>query len=109
MLQVRNAVHHDFDGNGDLLLHFFGGAAGPLRDDLNVVVGHVGIGFDRQIVKRNRAPDQQQQGRREDQKAVIEGEIDERPNHSGPKLFSIAIAFEGDDWALARPRNAISL
>ena len=39
------------DRNGDLLLHFFGGAAGPLRDDLNVVAGHVRIRFHRQIVE----------------------------------------------------------
>ena len=51
----------DFDRNRDLLLDFFGGAAGPLRDHLDVVIGNVGIGFDRKIVKRNRAPDQQQQ------------------------------------------------
>jgi hypothetical protein len=44
MLQVGNAVHHDLDGNGDLLLYFLGGAAGPLGDDLNVVVGYVAIG-----------------------------------------------------------------
>ena len=46
--------------NRDLLLHFFGRAARPLRDDLDVVVGHVRIGFHRQIVKRDGAPDQQQ-------------------------------------------------
>ena len=45
MLQVRQPVHHDFDGNRDLLLHLFGGAAGPLRNDLDVVVGYVGISF----------------------------------------------------------------
>ncbi len=27
MVQVRNAVHHDFDGDGDLLLHLLGRAA----------------------------------------------------------------------------------
>ena len=64
MLEVRDAVHDDFDGDGDLLFDLFGGAAGPLRDHLDVVVGHVGIGFHRQIVKRDRAPDQQQDGQR---------------------------------------------
>ena len=49
--EMRNAVHLNFDGNGDLLLHFFGGAAGPLGDDLHVVVGDIGIGFDGEIVK----------------------------------------------------------
>ena len=39
--EMRNAVHLNFDGDGDLLLDFFGGAAGPLGDDLHVVVGDV--------------------------------------------------------------------
>ncbi len=51
MVQVRNPVHRDLDGNGDLLLHLLGGPAGPLRDHLHVVVGHVGIRFHGQIVK----------------------------------------------------------
>ena len=53
MLQVRHAVHHDLKRNGDLLLHLFGGAARPLGDDLDVVVGHVGIRFDGQAVERD--------------------------------------------------------
>ena len=32
--QVRDAVHHGFERNGDLLLHFLGGAARPLGDHL---------------------------------------------------------------------------
>ena len=47
MGEVRQAVHLSFDGDGDLLLDFFGGATGPLGDDLHVVVGDVGIGFHR--------------------------------------------------------------
>ena len=73
---MGNAVHHDFKGNGDLLFHFFGSASGPLRDDLNVIVGDVGIGFHRQIVKGDGAPDEQQQGREQNQKTIIESEID---------------------------------
>ena len=95
MLQMRNPVHHDLDWNGYLLFHFLGGPAGPLGDDLNVVIGYIRISFDRQIVKRNGAPDQQQQGCGEHQKASIEGVVDERPNHSGPKLFSI---IRGSGW-----------
>ena len=71
------------DRNGDLLLDFFGGAAGPLRDDLNVVAGHVGIGFHGQIVEGDHAPDRQQGGCREDQKAVVQGEIDDRRGSCG--------------------------
>ena len=50
--------------DGDLLLDLFGGAAGPLRDDLDVVVGDVGIGLDGQVVERDDAPDEQQNGER---------------------------------------------
>ena len=57
------SVHLNFNRNGDLLFHFFRGAARPLRNDLHVVVGDVGIGFDGQIVKRDRPPDQQEHGR----------------------------------------------
>ena len=80
-VQVRDAVHHDLERNGNLLFHFFGGAAGPLRDDLDVVVGDVRIGFHRQIVKRNAAPDEQQHGRHHHQKAVVQREIDQRADH----------------------------
>ena len=62
--EMRDAVDGDFDGDSDLLLHLFGGAAGPLRDDLDVVVGDVRIGFHRQVVKGDGAPDQQQQSHR---------------------------------------------
>ena len=62
MIQMRDAVHCDFERNRDLLLHFFGGAARPLRDDLDVIVGDVGVGFHRKVVEGDRAPNQQQQG-----------------------------------------------
>ena len=50
-----------FDGDGNLLLDLFGGAAGPLGDDLDVVVGDVGVGFYRQRTEREDAPDEQEQ------------------------------------------------
>ena len=74
---MRDAVHHDFERNRDLLLHFFRGAARPLRDDLHIVVGDVRIGFDGQIVERDPAPDEQQNRERQHQEAVIEREIDQ--------------------------------
>ena len=45
------AVHLDLDRDRDLLLDIFGGAARPLGDDLNVVIGHVRIRFDRERAK----------------------------------------------------------
>ena len=49
MNHARNAVHHGFERNGDLLLDLLGGDARPLRDDIDVVVGDVRIGLDRQM------------------------------------------------------------
>ena len=40
---VRHAGHLNFDRNRDLLFHFLCRPARPLRNHLNVVVGHVGI------------------------------------------------------------------
>ena len=51
MLHVRDAGERDLKRHGDLLLDLLGGAARPLRDDGDVVVGDVGIGFDGQVVK----------------------------------------------------------
>ena len=69
--QVRNAVHHDFDGNRHLLLHLFGGAARPLRDDVDVVVRHVRISLNRQIGEGDGAPRQQEKRCQQDQKTII--------------------------------------
>ena len=52
MGEVGNAGHLDLDRDGDLALDLFGAAARPLGDDLDVVVGDVGVGFDGQARKR---------------------------------------------------------
>jgi len=44
--KVRNSVHLNFDGYGDLLLDFFRRPLWPLGDDLNPSVRHVGISLD---------------------------------------------------------------
>ena len=69
---VRDAVHHGFERNRDLLLDLLGGNSGPLSDDFDVVVGHVGIGLDRQIVERDDAPDKQHKARRQNQQAIVQ-------------------------------------
>src|ERR1700686_2166655 len=78
---VGNPVQGDFEPDGDLLFDLFGGMAGPLRDDLRVSVGDVGIGLDGQIAKRDDAPDEQHQRHAEYQDAIAQGEIDEQTNH----------------------------
>jgi hypothetical protein len=57
MREVGDSVQLGLDGNGDLLLDFFGGTAGPLGDDPDVLVGHIGVRLNRQVVKGNDAPD----------------------------------------------------
>ena len=54
--QVNVLPKLDFDGDGDLLLGFFGGSAGPVRDDVDVVVGDVGVGFDGEILEGDGFP-----------------------------------------------------
>ena len=51
MRQMRHAVHLNFDGNRDLLFHLFRRSARPLRNDLDVIIRHVGIGFDEKAMK----------------------------------------------------------
>ena len=51
MLQVGKPVHHDFNRDGDLLLHLFSRAARPLRDDLYVVISYIRIGFNGEILE----------------------------------------------------------
>src|ERR1700676_5008638 len=77
---LRNPVQGDFERNRDLLFDFFGGVAGPLRDDLRVGVGDVGIGLDGQIAKRDDAPDEQHPRHAECQDAGAQREIDEQTN-----------------------------
>ena len=72
-----DAVHHDFERNGDLLLDLLRRDSRPLRDDLDVVVRHVRIGFHRKLMERDRAPDKQQDRDRQDQKAILQREIDQ--------------------------------
>src|ERR1700683_1288674 len=78
---VRDAVHHNFERNRDLLLDLLCEDSRPLRDDLNVVIRNVRICFDGKLMERNRAPAKQQQRGGEDKKAVLQGKIDKFTNH----------------------------
>jgi hypothetical protein len=80
MGQVRNAGHLDFDGNRDLAFDLLGAAPRPLRDDLDVVVGNVGIGLNGQSAEREDAPNSEQQNSAKDEPPALEREIDESTN-----------------------------
>ena len=56
---MRQASHLHLERDADLLLYFFGSAARPLRDDLDIVVGNVGVSLDRKVLKSDSAPYQQ--------------------------------------------------
>ena len=56
MDDAGNAVHDGFQRDGDLLLDLLGRDARPLRDDVDVIVGHIGIGFDGKAMEGDNAP-----------------------------------------------------
>ena len=73
---MRNSVHHDFERDRHLLLDLLGRDARPLGDDFDVVISHVRVGFDRQLMERNSTPDKQQHREGDYQYPVVEREID---------------------------------
>src|SRR5208282_852129 len=100
---VRHSRHLHLDGNSDLLLHLFRGAPRPLGNDGHVVVGDVGIGLHRQVVKRHNSPNEQQAGDRQHHKPVVQGVIYEGADHF---LFTFFLPISLGSWGdgrLARP------
>src|SRR5215467_12165277 len=114
MLQMRNTVHLNFNRNRDLLFNFFGRTAWPLRDDLHVIIGNVGIGLDRQVMEGDCSPKQQQNRYRQNDEAVVEGILDEKAYHSSVltlhvracSLFDSALQYERVDHHLLARGNS---
>ena len=100
-----NAVHHGFQRDGDLLLDLLGGDAGPLRDDIDVIVGHVGVSLDRQPMKRDNAPGKQQDSDRQHQKTALERKIDQLSNHCASSVSSSARTLPTTCWPGAIPER----
>src|ERR1700752_2242188 len=94
MGHVGNAGHLNLDGCGDLLLDLFGGTTGPLCDDLNVVVGDVGIGLDWKIMEGHDSPAEEHDSKTEDEPAVVQRKIDETANHYWSAVFCSASTLE---------------
>src|SRR5215469_16414558 len=105
MLKVRDTIHLDFDRDGDLLLDFLGRPPWPLRDYLHPCIGDVWIGFDRQVVKRDHAPNEEKNRHAEDNKAIVQSEIDDRANHCCSAEFWNARAFATIGWPGVRPET----
>src|SRR5579885_3867749 len=83
-----DSIHRDFEGNGHLLLDLFRRNARPLRDHLDVVVGHVRVCLDPKGVERNRSPGKQEQPYSQDEKTIVKGEIDCVAEHARRRTVS---------------------
>ncbi len=105
MGHVRNAGHLDLERNGDLLLDLLGRPPGPLRDDLNVIVGDVWVSLYGQIVERDNAPREKHDRETKHQPAIVQRKIDETTNHSWSAVFWSASAFETTCWPTSMPEN----
>jgi len=81
MDDVRNAVHYDFERNRDLLFDLFRRNPWPLCNDLDVVVGHVGIGLDGQPLERNNPAGEKDQRQTKDEQAVVKSKVNDPANH----------------------------
>src|ERR1019366_8705767 len=76
-----NPVHLNLDRNRNLLFHLFCCPARPLRNDRHIVVRDFGVSLDRQVVKRNCSPSDQQKRNRQYDKTVIQRKIYQGPDH----------------------------
>src|SRR6202167_1954831 len=81
MHHMRDAVHHDFQWDRDLLFDLFRRNPRPLCNDLDVVVGHVGIGLNGQLPKGNDAPGEKHYGESQHEQTVVQSKINNSTNH----------------------------
>ncbi len=88
MCQMRNAGHLNFHRHRHLALDLLGAAPRPLGNDLDVIVGDVRIGLDRQVAEADHAPRSQQHHGAEHHPAIFESEIDKSTHHWFPAVSS---------------------
>ena len=82
MHHMRDAVHHDFQRNRDLLFDLLRRDSGPLRNDLDINVAYVSKCLNRKVAERHNAPRKKYQGKGQHQQTVVESKINEPANHS---------------------------
>src|SRR5665213_1058440 len=81
MRQMRNTGHLNFNRHCNLSFNLLSTAARPLRNDLNVVVRDVWIGFNGQTAKRDNAPHGENEHSAQYQPAILKCEINKRCQH----------------------------
>ena len=79
---LRDAIHDNFERNRDLLFDLFRRNSRPLRNDLNVVVSHVGIGLNGQTTEGDDAAGEKQHCEAQHKQAVVKSKINDSANHS---------------------------
>ena len=80
-VELRDAVHLDLERNRDEALDLLGRMARPLRHDLHPRRRQIRIGVDRQVLKRDDAPDRQAQHRHDDDESLREREGNNAVDH----------------------------
>ena len=105
MLEMRDTRHLDFGRDRDLLLNVFRGMPRPLRDDVDVVVRDIGIGFDWKVVERNDAPREKQNRPAKNEKAIVQRKVDDPPNHCASSVASNWRTFETTCWPGEMPER----
>ena len=71
MNDAGDSVHYSFERNRNLLFHLLSRNSRPLGDDLNVIVGDIGVGLDGEIVERDDAPCKKDERKTKHQEAIV--------------------------------------
>ena len=74
---LLHRIHSNLDGDGDELLYLLSRAAGPLRDDGHLGVGHVGEGVNGRLAEADHTEDDDGQRHHEDEILAAERESDD--------------------------------
>src|SRR5215469_2856635 len=93
MLEMRSAIHLNFDRNGDLLFHFLRRSPGPLCNHLHPRIRHIRIRFDRQSFESDNAPHEKNRCHTQNDEAIVEGIVDNRSDHYCSAVFWNSSAF----------------
>ena len=91
LLDAGDAAHRGLDREGDEGLHLLRSQTWGIRQHLDLDVGHVGDGVDRETLHRTPTQGDDDQPADEDQQPVVEREVDDSIDHDG-RLVAVASA-----------------